>query len=103
MKRKKELSYSEEIIVGLQSGLDSVFRRAEKFVIEENIKDLANDILNNDEITEKQREDLRKWYNFLQWFINLPEEIIESVKVKPDAQLTEYDPFDKIKKEIINA
>lgn len=99
--KKKELSYSEEIIAGLQGGLNSAFRKAEKSVIEENIKDLANDILNNDEITEKQREDLRKWHTFLKWFVNLPEEIIESIEEKPDATPTELDPFHKIKEEML--
>lgn len=88
-------------MAGLKSGLDSAFRRAEKAVIEENIKDLAREVLENDDLTEKQREDLRIWHLFLRWFVELPEQIIQSVTEMPDAPATEYDPFHKVKEGII--
>lgn len=100
---KKELQYNESIIEKLRSGLNSPFHEALREIIKENMADLSRQVLEDDSITDQQRNNLRMWHGFLSWFVELPEKVIQSAENEAEQKPTEYDPFPKIKDKLLDA
>lgn len=85
--KKKEPNVENRQVAILKDGANSPFWRTLKDILENEKKDINSSILNKEEggLTDKQVDDLIRWYNFLDYVVLLPEKCIESLeKVAPD-------------------
>ena len=101
---KKEPKVEDAQIAILRDGLRGPFWRTIKSIVENEKDDLELDIMENEEISDKQRDELRRWRNFLVYFISLPEKCIESIEKRPINDGTEgeneQDPYEQPLSEI---
>lgn len=97
---KKEPRFIEESkVANLKDGLRSPFWFTLKQIVVDEKEKLELEILENEDLTDKQRDDLRRWRNFLVYFIELPEKCIESLESSPPKDGTDKpndgDPYEK--------
>lgn len=99
--RKKEPDIESSQVAILKDGKDAPFWQTIKKIVEQEKTDLEREIFDNEMITEKERDDLRRWRNFLQYFLLLPEKCIESLEAKTvadgtDAEGDTADPYENL-------
>ena len=87
-------------IADIVDGMDSAFWVALKGIVSEEMESIEIQVLEQEDLTDKQRDDLRRWRNFLKYFIDLPERIVASVK-SGETEPTNYDPFLTIRDGIV--
>lgn len=91
-KTQKKLDPTKQMVLDLQNG--GRFWETMKQIIQENIDYLTTQILENDELSDADRYDLRKWRKLNVRLTKIPEEVIESIrqgKVSP----IDFDPYFK--------
>jgi len=67
----------------------------------ENVDNLKERVIQDDEITQETREDLRKWVKYLEYFSDLPQKIIESAE-EPISNPLKLDPYYRVGNNIGN-
>ena len=93
----KEPKVESSQVASLKDGLSSPFWRTLKQIVVDEKEQLELEILENEGLTEKQRDDLRRWRNFLVYFISLPEKCIASLEQEPPKDGTDDgDPYEKM-------
>ena len=91
---KKEPKVENAQVAILRDGKDSPFWRTIKSIVEDEKSTLEIEIMENEELMDKQRDDLRRWRNFLAYFVSLPEKCIASLESKPVKDGTDEDNSD---------
>lgn len=76
----KQITPTAQQVVDLKDLLKSSTWGTFKFFVEDEIKDLENQMFENEELTEKQRDALRNKRNNLKYALEMPELIIEASK-----------------------
>lgn len=74
----KELKPNGQQVLDLKDLLKSSTWDTYKFFVEDEIKDLENQMFENEELTEKQRDALRNKRNNLKYALEMPGLIIEA-------------------------
>lgn len=74
-----------DMVRDLKMGIESPFWKILKKAVVEEKEDIEEQIFGNEGLSDKQRDDLRRWRNFLVYFMELPEKMIEAA-VPPQAQ-----------------
>ena len=92
---------SEGIVAEIKSGIGSPFWRALRSICEDDLRNLDKSILENDNLTLQQREELRKRRSYLKYFIDLPERTINRLS-GDSSGVPELDPYPKTLDEALN-
>ena len=89
----------DQAIADLTGGKESRFWLVVKSIIQSNVDFMAKQVLEDEELTDEQRNDIRKWRRYLQNILELPERNIASLG-KGATRPTDLDPFYKTYEEL---
>lgn len=110
--KSKEPKVENSQVANLKDGLKSPFWTTLKGIVEDEKTQLEVEIFENEGLSDKQRDDLRRWRNFLVYFMSLPEKCIESLEAEPpkdgmdepnESDPYEKNPLEKVRENIKNA
>ena len=84
----------------MREGMNGRFWTALRSIVEDEIQDIEEKVFEDENLTDKQRDDLRRWRNFLKYFIGIPEEIVKKSEMGKTEEV-EFDPFPKVREGIV--
>jgi hypothetical protein len=78
--KKKDPKIESSQVAALKDGVNSPFWKTIRKIVDDERKELEYQIFEDEDITEKTRDDLRRWRNFLAYFVDLPQKCIKSLE-----------------------
>ena len=118
MAKKKTADIKKEVpelenrqVAVLKDGRNGIFWQTIRGIVDNERVELEREIMENEDLTDKQRDDLRRWRNFLVYFVDLPEKCIAAIDRAPvndgsELPQNDSDPYEQplaeVRDKIIN-
>lgn len=118
MAKKKTVDIKKEVpelenrqVAVLKDGRNGIFWQTIRGIVDNERIELEREIMENEDLTDKQRDDLRRWRNFLVYFVDLPEKCIAAIDRAPvndgsELPQNDSDPYEQplaeVRDKIIN-
>ena len=92
---------TDQMIADLRDGMDGQFWQTVKKITQANIDDAQHDInnANEDGLSDQKLRNLIDWRNFLEHFVTLPEQIIQSLE-QGNTEPVDFDPYASVKSKL---
>lgn len=83
-----------QMIRDLEDGLNSPFWLALKKIIQDEKESLEAQIFEDEELDGDKRDNLRRWRNYLAYFLDLPERMIENMAAPRNQEEPDFEVYD---------